>query len=195
MVIKSIIDKLSLNWSKSAAGNMTNSKMVHKQKAKPKAPAIVAGGSISAGRDIIVGNQTIHHHATSAPKNDSQIARELINFLDNKRVLTDRFEWENPQDCIYSVSDIRSRLSEFLEKQPLGKILEADLKQMQEACKKFLTATQALETPRHHIYGSDMRQILDSFRHEFAVPAKNVVTRYRLSASNDFKKMLLGGHN
>lgn len=186
MIFKNILERLGPTWTKNVAGDMVRRKELSKQKTKVDAPGVVAGGDIHAGGDIVVGDKTIHHHAPEK-KEDQLIARELVNFLENKRVLYDPHEWERTQDCIYAVFDIRGRIERLLDEQQPAPELELELKRIQAACRTFLTASQR----PNYISGMEMRGILDTFRREVRPPVIKLVKSYGLGVGALFKKNFL----
>ena len=73
----------------------------------------------------------------TAPEAERAVARRVINFLEDRRVLYVPSEMELPRHCVESVLTIRTFLAHELE-QSRSKNLTETLKAMQAACRKFL---------------------------------------------------------
>lgn len=166
------------------AGDMNTAKSTYKNTVRAKDATIVAGRDISAGRDLIVGNQIVHNHVTNAGVSERETVRKLINYLDNRRVLTDPHEWEKPDDCVQSVFDIRVHLAHILDEQ-LSTELESDIKCIQTACRTFLTESQAIEKRRGRVGEMDMRRALDDFRDSTRAPIESIKLRYSATDLKD----------
>ena len=78
-----------------------------------------------------------------APTPDVTIARRIITFLEDRRVLYEPYEVEAPENCIDSVRRIRDFLTSLLGEQAMGKDLEESLRSMRAACRKFTAAIDA----------------------------------------------------
>jgi hypothetical protein len=87
MLFKNILERLGFTWNKSVAGDVKTIKMKSKQNVQPNAPAIIARGSVQAGSDIIVGNQTIHNYD---PKQKSEPKLYPYIFISEKQNTSDR---------------------------------------------------------------------------------------------------------
>jgi len=73
------------------------------------------------------------------PAPDVAIARRVIAFLEDRRVLYVPYEVEIPEHCIESVIRIRDFLTSLLGEHAMGKDLEVSLRNMRAACRKFMT--------------------------------------------------------
>lgn len=73
---------------------------------------------------------------------DINIAKRVINFLEDRRVLYSPYEWEVPHHCISSVLEIRRMLTDEIGKLAQKKELFNDLQLMRAACRKFLDELQ-----------------------------------------------------
>ena len=72
------------------------------------------------------------------PVTDRQIARELIAFLEDRRVLYNPFELENPRYVVESVLEIRRVLTEMLQRLEDDSDIGSHLRAIRAACRKFL---------------------------------------------------------
>jgi len=66
------------------------------------------------------------------------IAKRVISFLEDRRVLFNEYELEIPDHCIKSVIEIRGFLTEELGKRPDQSSVADQLRAMRAACRKFL---------------------------------------------------------
>src|SRR4051812_5781240 len=77
---------------------------------------------------------------------DIDAAREVIVFLDDRGVLFEPVEAENPDWVVQSVLVIRSTLTEVLRRGGLGSELADSLRAMRSACRKFLREVDNRDT-------------------------------------------------
>jgi len=68
---------------------------------------------------------------------DIEIARTVINYLEDKRVLYNSYELENPYHCLQSVIKIREFLTEQLNNVERNSNIDAILRGMRTACRKL----------------------------------------------------------
>jgi hypothetical protein len=77
------------------------------------------------------------------PENSERdIAREVISYLEDRRVLYAPSEMENPEYCTRSILQIRHFLTSKIGILPEGSDLRKSLKAMRAACRKFLNITE-----------------------------------------------------
>ncbi len=69
---------------------------------------------------------------------DSEVARRVIRFLEDRRVLYNDYAWEEPGHCVQSVLDIRRFLTDEMARLKDGSDLLTPLRVMRAACRKFL---------------------------------------------------------
>jgi len=77
------------------------------------------------------------------PVPDVTIARRMIAFLEDRRVLYEPYEVEVPERCIGSVIRIRDFLTNLIGDHAMGKDLEDSLRNMRAACRKFMTVVDS----------------------------------------------------
>jgi hypothetical protein len=77
-------------------------------------------------------------------KTEKAIAKSVINFLEDKRVLYNPSELETPDHCVTSVIEIRHFLTEKANDLDDKSELLINIKIMRSACRKFLDSTQIL---------------------------------------------------
>jgi hypothetical protein len=66
------------------------------------------------------------------------VARRVVSFLEDRRVLYAPDEMEVPSQCVHSVMDIRRFLTGELGRLDAGSDFAASLRAMRAACRKFL---------------------------------------------------------
>ena len=79
------------------------------------------------------------------PETERKIAKSVVNFLEDRRVLYNPTELELPHHCISSVVEIRHFLTEKMDELDQNSELAKNLRTMRSACRKFLDTTQRLE--------------------------------------------------
>ncbi|HEU0142102.1 MAG TPA: DUF6650 family protein [Bryobacteraceae bacterium] len=69
---------------------------------------------------------------------DSEVARRVIQFLEDRRVLYSDYAWEEPNHCIESVLEIRRFLTSEIADLTHGSDLLSPFRAIRAACRKFL---------------------------------------------------------
>jgi hypothetical protein len=72
------------------------------------------------------------------PTSDVSVAHEVVSFLEDRRVLYTAIEVELPEHCVTSVLEIRMFLTGLIGAGGIAHELEASLRGMRAACRKFL---------------------------------------------------------
>ena len=72
---------------------------------------------------------------------DVTVARQILEVLEDRRVLYAPYDLEDPRHCVSSVLEIRRFLTEQLTGGSIGKELSGPLHALRAACRKFLTDT------------------------------------------------------
>lgn len=75
-------------------------------------------------------------------ESDIKVAKRIINFLEDRRVLYSPYDWEVPSHCVSSILEIRRMLTDEIGKLSQKKKLNEDLQLMRSACRKFLDELQ-----------------------------------------------------
>lgn len=76
---------------------------------------------------------------------DREIARRVINILNDRRLLWIDMRYEVPDECIRSASQTRDRLTEQMNNPDIGRGLETLLRAMQAAFQDFMTQGRRYE--------------------------------------------------
>lgn len=71
-------------------------------------------------------------------KRDKTVASHLVTFLEDRRVLFGERHCEDERHCIMSALQIRAFLTEQITEAKPGRELEASLRAMRAACRRFL---------------------------------------------------------
>lgn len=77
------------------------------------------------------------------PEAHCTIARRVLAFLEDRRVLYSPSEVESPSHCVHSVIEIRHFLTQELGALPAKSELAQSLSAMRAACRKFMDSVQA----------------------------------------------------
>jgi len=81
---------------------------------------------------------------------DAEVARRVIRFLEDRRVLYNDYAWEEPDHCLQSVLEVRRFLTAEITTLKDGSDLLGPLRVMRAACRKFLDTMQ--QDGRRHLY-------------------------------------------
>jgi len=79
------------------------------------------------------------------PETQRSVAKRVVAFLEDRRVLYSPSEMEVPDHCVQSVLDIRKFLTTEIAQLDEKADLTASLRAMRAACRKFLSTVQADE--------------------------------------------------
>jgi hypothetical protein len=83
-------------------------------------------------------------------KTDTQVARKVVNYLENRRVLFNSYELENPEHCMMSVIQIRDFLTTQLDDVETGSELDSVIRGMRAAAKRVMD-----EGGHNYTFGKD----------------------------------------
>jgi hypothetical protein len=121
------------------------------------------------------------------PTPDVDVARRVLTFLEDRRVLYNPSEAEVAEHCISSVVQIREFLTEVLAEQGIGNELAEPLRAMRAACRRFLDWFGPLETPGDFYlpYGNGLQdwrlnQGLGELRAVFGLHIAKIAVKYGL---------------
>jgi len=127
------------------------------------------------------------------PKNESEIAKSVVNFLEDRRVLYNPQSLEVPQHCISSVLEIRQFLTETLNELDQNCELAKNLRTMRSACRKFLDSVQMLDRslyPSPRGYGSVFYGSLGEMRGIFGMCLSQILLSFGLDIEKDLASIL-----
>lgn len=123
-------------------------------------------------------------------------ARRVIAFLEDRRVLYEPGEMEDPSHCVHSVIEIRHCLSDELGKLDSGSELAASLRAMRAACRKFLerVGTDGRDGIRYASGGGyqswTFGSALGELRGMFGVHVAKVAAQFQLDVEDKLASIL-----
>jgi hypothetical protein len=127
----------------------------------------------------------------SAP--DVAVARRIIRFLEDRRVLYNDYAWEVPDECTQSALEIRKFLTTELGNLKEGSELTSPLRSMRAACRKFLN-------DMHNEFGMQTRPrfgnhysfftALGELRSSFGVCLASLAVQYGIDMEDDLARIL-----
>ena len=124
------------------------------------------------------------------PESERKIARRVITFLENRRVLFSPFEWEMPDHCAQSVIEIRHFLTTELQALDADKELAQSLRAMRAAGRKFLDGDPRHGFPRRHTPRHMLETALGELRGVFGIHIAKLATQYGLDVEDDLASIL-----
>jgi hypothetical protein len=126
---------------------------------------------------------------------DVTIARRVLTFLEDRRVLRDEYLRSDAGPCAASVREVRTKLTQELADIAHSKLRE-DLKAMERACRAFLDALQANGVPEKMDYelSPEQRDVfqaaLASLRRDFAYHITRIAAQHGLGLHDELAWML-----
>lgn len=132
------------------------------------------------------------------PEADRTVARRVLSFLEDRRVLYAPSEIEIPDHCVQSVLQIRSFLTNELTGLDSKNDLAQSLRAMRAACRKFLNTVQAEDADRiihfgrqpGHYASWEFNQGLGEMRGVFGIHVARIASQYGIDVENDLAKIL-----
>jgi hypothetical protein len=125
---------------------------------------------------------------------DSAVAKKVITFVENKRVLYNPFEVEVPEHCVASVLDIRQFLTATMAEHGQADELQEHLRAMRAACRKFLDEihinpeAKRLTIPRlssaYAFTNPVLNQALGELRGVFGIHVAQIAVKYKLDVED-----------
>lgn len=124
------------------------------------------------------------------PESERKIARRVIAFLENRRVLFSPYEWEVPDHCVQSVIEMRHFLTSELQGLDSEKELAQNLRAMRAACRKFLDDDPWHGSPRGHASRWMLESALGELRGVFGIHIAKLAAEYGLDVEDDLAVIL-----
>lgn len=155
---------------------------------------IQAGGGINAGGSINVGGT--HNYGTSKPT-QKQIAREVIIYLEDKRVLYNASQLENPDHCITAVIQIREFLTRTIKRLSDADELSSELRVIRNAARKFTDKDQDMKMHFGRGAGFDQEffSALGEMRGVFGIYLEKIANRYALKVEDGLASIFTAESN
>ena len=126
------------------------------------------------------------------PVSEIELAKRLITFLEDRRVLYYPYDAETPNYVVMSVLDIRKRLTSDLEQLDRTSSLAQSLLAMRAACRKFLDTVEGKSANmgfghRHRIWDreeADFFIALGELRATVGSHAAQIAVRYEIDVED-----------
>lgn len=133
------------------------------------------------------------------PEADRAIARRVIAFMEDRRVLYAPSEMEVPEHCVHSVIEVRGFLTGEIGKLGDGSDLVVSLRALRAACRKFLDTVQDDDRRivRHgfsqgHWASWVFNSALGELRGVFGIHIAILATKYGINVERDLAAILPG---
>jgi Family of unknown function (DUF6650) len=130
-------------------------------------------------------------------ESEAATARQVVSFLEDRRVLYAPGEMETPSHCVHSVLEIRHFLTAELGKLESASHLAASLRAMRAACHKFLERVgvdgrEAIlyANQRGHWASWTFYSALGEMRGIFGVHLARVATQFKLDIEDNLASIL-----
>lgn len=133
------------------------------------------------------------------PEAERTVAKRLITFLEDRRVLYSPSELEMPDHCVQSVLEIRKSLTTEIGKLDEKSDLTASLRAMRAACRKFLDTVQGDEgrivrfgAQFGHYASWTFNSALGEMRGVFGIHIAKLATAYGVDVEDDLAAVIPG---
>ncbi|HZM83529.1 MAG TPA: DUF6650 family protein [Candidatus Limnocylindrales bacterium] len=121
---------------------------------------------------------------------DRDIARRVLTFLEDRRVLFADIEFETGRACVWSATQIRAYLTSELQTANPGKELANSLRAMRAACRKFVEAGGPEEFVRHSRSFEHLSHHLGDLRTLIGIQIASLAIAYDLEIELDLASIL-----
>jgi hypothetical protein len=133
------------------------------------------------------------------PEPETTVAKRIITFLEDRRVLYSYSQRELSVNCIKSVLEIRKYLTTELAELSSKNELNESLRAMRAACRKFLTKVSRQKAsnenfPEEYSFGSGLTRFgaLGELRGVFGVHIDRIAAKYGFDIEDDLASILPG---
>ncbi len=131
----------------------------------------------------------------SPPESEVSVARRVLSFLEDRRVLYNPYYLEEPKYCIQSVIEIRQFLSKEIGGLSANSKLSSHLRGIRAACRKFLDTVQensyrCLNPHRPSPSGARFFTALGELRASIGIHVAAIAVSYGLDIEGDLKSIL-----
>lgn len=128
----------------------------------------------------------------NAPTIEIDEAKNIILFLENKRVLFNPTSMENASHCAQSVLEIRSEITKFLQALSANSSLSNSLKRMRKSCQEF---SNKLGHPKfsgfdHPVQISILERELFKLREKFGVSLAEIAVSYGIDVDDGLASII-----
>ncbi len=123
------------------------------------------------------------------PVDEREIARKLLVFLEDRRVLYMPFNMEIGPYVIRSVQEIRKRLTSDLQQISKSDVLGESISAMRASCRKFMTETQDKKRNRWYHEGR-IWSALGELRAIFGLHIARIAYSYNLEVEEQLEPIL-----
>jgi hypothetical protein len=127
------------------------------------------------------------------PVAETTVARRVVTFLEDRRVLYAPGEAEVPEHCVESVLNIRRHLTDELQQLQGADDLAGGLRAMRAACRKFLDSTGEFSRSGRLLRGFEgwaFNQTLGELRGVFGIQVARLAASYGLDVEGDLARII-----
>ncbi|XES76270.1 MAG: DUF6650 family protein [Candidatus Bathyarchaeia archaeon] len=142
-------------------------------------------------------NQPDKEHFKNSKTTEGEIARQVVSYLEDRRVLYLSSEMECPNHCVQSVLQIREFLTTKIGELPGKTDLSTSLKAMRAACRKFLSAIgdpdgDIIRFGSHqgHWASWEFNGAIGELRGVFGIHLEKIVNTYNIQVEKDLASIM-----
>lgn len=130
------------------------------------------------------------------PEPERKVAKRVITYLEDRRVLYSPYELEVPMHCVESIIEVRRYLTNELGSTTKDSEIEKSLKALRAACRKFLdkvgnnTDTRYLRHPFDNISSWTFISGLGELRGVFGIHIAKMAVSYGIDIEKDLASII-----
>lgn len=122
---------------------------------------------------------------------DREIARRVLNLLEDRRLLWIDLRWEIPSDCAYSADYTRKELAKHLDNPEISEGLTRDLKALQGLFCDFMGKCDDRRPPHGFGFGADEVSVaIGELRAQVGIIVGTLAATYDLEVSDDLASIV-----
>lgn len=121
---------------------------------------------------------------------DRERARQVINLLEDRRILYEDTAWELPSECIHSADRIRHDLTAILNEPGIGPVFADQVKRLRTYFRTFMTDARHLDGGRYRMGADPLSVALGELRAKVGLVVGDLATRFDLPIDGELASIV-----
>lgn len=127
------------------------------------------------------------------PEAETTVARRVLTYLEDRRVLYANYSWEIPDECVHSIIELRAYLTAELQQLRAPNELAGHLRALRAACRRFLSPDDEDGNVRRHRWHTGrfgFELALGELRATFGLHIAAIAAKYGLDVEDGLSSIL-----